>query len=102
MTRLILLSFAAWRLSNLLVNEAGPGNVLVTLRRRMGVKYDAQSRRTSDSWTGDLFNCIWCMSVWAAGLVALLSLNRGAEKFILTPLGLAGLVVAIEEVINHD
>lgn len=101
MRDLILLVFASWRLSNLLVNEAGPGNVLVKLRKLTGIYYDERSKRQSRTFIGDLFNCIWCMSVWVGLLMVILNQVEGVRKWFVTPLGLAGLVVFLDSKVKE-
>jgi hypothetical protein len=51
---------ATWRATHLLVNEDGPGNLLVRLRRLAG-----------KGWPGGLMNCFYCASLWVAVPAAL-------------------------------
>lgn len=63
---LIILSFATWRLSNLLVDEEGPWAVFSTLRYRAGVRFrDAPpyDQYGTNSFARGLI-CLWCVSVW--------------------------------------
>ena len=53
--RFALATLATWRVSHLLVEEDGPADVVVRLRRRAG-----------SSWAGDLLDCFYCLSVWVA------------------------------------
>ena len=55
---LILATLATWRVTHLLVNEDGPGEVVVRLRRRAG-----------SGWAGALMDCFYCMSFWVAVVV---------------------------------
>ena len=68
------IGLATWRLASLLVNEAGPGGVFLRLREWLGIEHDATGR--PNIWAGDglpaLFSCVWCMSVWMAGLAYLI------------------------------
>lgn len=69
MTRFIRLSLATWRLASLFVNEAGLFSVLARLRQAVGVKTDKYGQRYADNELGELFTCVWCMSIWTAGFV---------------------------------
>jgi hypothetical protein len=57
--RLVLASLATWRLTHLLVEEDGPHDAVVTLRRRLG-----------DSFFGSLMDCFQCLSLWIAAPLA--------------------------------
>lgn len=66
----LILALATWRISSLLVEESGPWQIFARLRARVGVRYDENLQRTADSMIGELFSCIWCMSVWIGLLIA--------------------------------
>lgn len=52
----LILSLAVWRLSNLLVNEDGPYQMLAEFRHKaVNITH--------------LFECVWCLSIWL-GLIA--------------------------------
>jgi hypothetical protein len=53
--RFALAALATWRVTHLLAEEDGPADVVVRLRRRAG-----------SGWPGDLLDCFYCLSVWAA------------------------------------
>ena len=53
--RFVLAALATWRVTHLLLEEDGPADVVVRLRRRAG-----------SSWAGDLLDCFYCLSVWVA------------------------------------
>jgi hypothetical protein len=53
--RFLLAALATWRVTHLLVEEDGPADVVVRLRRRAG-----------SSRAGDLLDCFYCLSVWVA------------------------------------
>jgi hypothetical protein len=46
---------ATWRVTHLLAEEDGPGDLVVRLRVRAG-----------DGWQGRLLDCFYCLSVWTA------------------------------------
>lgn len=78
----VLTALAAWRLASMLVNEDGPGAMFARLRRWAGINYvvrmgpDGQpdSMRVAQGALAEGLTCVWCVSVWTAGLFVLLSL----------------------------
>lgn len=63
---LVLLGFATWNISSLLVREDGPFLVFARLRNRVGVIVSAEGIVYADNALGELFTCIWCMSRWVS------------------------------------
>jgi hypothetical protein len=53
--RFLLASLATWRVTHLLAEEDGPGDVVVHLRGRVG-----------EGRLGGLMDCFQCLSVWVA------------------------------------
>lgn len=66
LTHFLILALATWRLSSLLVNEAGPGDVFLKLRENFGFTHDTSKNKLiiPDGFWGELFSCIWCCSLW--------------------------------------
>ena len=66
----VVLALAVFRVSLLLVEERGPYDIFGKLRARLGIKYDQNSfpyvtyRNGLRMELGELFLCIWCLSVW--------------------------------------
>ena len=71
LTTFLILNLATWRVSSLLVNEGGPGDIFTRLRFLIGVQFDEQSERIATNIVAGVFNCIWCMSFWIAVVVAI-------------------------------
>jgi hypothetical protein len=63
--RFVLAVLATWRVTHLLANEDGPGNVIVGLRRRLG-----------DGLLASLMDCFNCLSLWIAAPAAFLVSSR--------------------------
>jgi hypothetical protein len=59
--RFVLVSLAVWRVTHLLAEEDGPGDVVVRLRARLG-----------DSIAGRAMDCFFCLSLWIAAPFAVL------------------------------
>lgn len=98
---IVELVLATWRLSCLLVQERGPGDVFKRIREMPGVETHALG---PDGWPmtffGRLLFCIRCTSVWAALAVLILSqlapwlvrvLAFSAGAIIIEELGFEGL-----------
>lgn len=66
LAELLILAFATWRITNLLVddNEEGPYEILPKIRHFLGVEYDEKSRRYGRNQIGKALICPWCTSVW--------------------------------------
>ena len=66
---LILLGLATWRITSLLCNEDGPFGIFRKLREKLGIVHydDGQAMEYPNNFFGELFGCVWCLSVWVAG-----------------------------------
>jgi hypothetical protein len=69
---ILILGGATWRVSHMLVNEDGPGDIFVRFRVFAGVRYDEFSRPYGNGFLPSLFTCVYCMSVWVALVLGLL------------------------------
>lgn len=67
-TRFLVGALATWRVTHLLVEEDGPADVVVRLRRRAG-----------DGWVGQALDCFYCLSIWTAAPVAAAVARRPRE-----------------------
>lgn len=68
MKLLLLLGLATWRISSIVIDEAGPLNVFGEARHRLGV--DAPGRIVPGSLQ-ELATCLWCLSVWVGAALCL-------------------------------
>lgn len=78
-----ILALAAWRLTNLLVNEDGPLDIFLKLREYLGVYHSGGyeeylEKPVYEQILVGLFQCIWCMSVWVSGVICLFAWFFGA------------------------
>ena len=83
-TRFLVGALATWRVTHLLVEEDGPADVVVRLRRRAG-----------DGWIGQAMDCFYCLSIWTAAPVAAAVARRPREA-PLTWLALSGAACLLE------
>ena len=83
-TRIVLASLATWRLAHLVAEEDGPANVIARARAAAG-----QGR------LGELMDCFYCLSLWAAMPFALVTAPRRRDA-PLTWLALSGAACLLE------
>lgn len=67
----IILSLAVWRISNLLVDESGPYDILSKFRYAIGIDYTDRGERFTTNEFAELFDCVFCLSVWVGLFVSL-------------------------------
>jgi hypothetical protein len=82
--RFLLGVLATWRVTHLLAEEDGPGDLVVRLRVRAG-----------DGWQGSLMDCFYCLSVWTAMPFALAIVRRRSDM-PLAVLALSGAACLLE------
>jgi hypothetical protein len=88
-TSFVLGGLAVWRVSHLVVREDGPWRVFATLRRRA----------ESTMW-GELFSCIYCMSLWVAALVAFALGEVWLERVLAWP-ALSGAALIVDRIVQR-
>jgi hypothetical protein len=76
--RLVLAIFATWRITNLLSNEDGPGDIIAHFRARLGTGLG-----------GKLMDCFQCLSLWVAAPMAFF-VSNSPLNLCLTWLALSG------------
>jgi Protein of unknown function (DUF1360) len=82
--RFVVGALATWRVTHVLVEEDGPADAVVRLRRRAG-----------DGWIGQALDCFYCLSIWTAAPVAAAVARRPREA-PLTWLALSGAACLLE------
>jgi uncharacterized protein DUF1360 len=85
-TRFLVGSLAVWRLTHLIAEEDGPGDLVLRIRERLG-----------SSRLGDLMDCFACVSVWVAAPVSLSVAERTRDVPIVW-LALSGSACLLERV----
>jgi uncharacterized protein DUF1360 len=81
---------SVWRLTHLLSQEDGPGNVFRRIRLAAGTGF----------W-GSLVNCFYCLSLWTSAPVALFITEEWTRR-ALTWLALSGAAILLERVTDRD
>ena len=83
-TRFILAALATWRLAHLVAEEDGPANLIARARAHAGA-----------SQLGELMDCFYCLSLWAAAPLAFATAPRRRDV-PLTWLALSGAACLLE------
>ena len=96
--RLLVAALAAYRLARLLALDEGPGGIFEATRRVLGgedIDPETLQARTN---LGRGVTCPYCLGVWVALLLALLSFFPSfLGDFFLTVFGLAGAQTYLQE-----
>ena len=70
MTEFILACFAVFRLAELIAVDDGPGDVLLTMRAKLGA-YDLDDDGRPATSIGRGIICPWCIGIWLSALAAM-------------------------------
>jgi hypothetical protein len=89
--RLILGVLVVWRITHLLQAEDGPWHLIVHLRQWLGQGF----------W-GDLLDCFYCLSLWAALPVAVLTGQDWKHRLALWPALSAGAIILERVSSRHE
>lgn len=62
----IVLGLATWRVSNLLVDEKGPWDLFLKMRKLAGIEHDEDGTAIliPDGFMPGVLSCVWCASIW--------------------------------------
>lgn len=81
----IVAMLACYRITFMLHNESGPGDMFTKLRVKLGVRFDQYSNPYGTNWVSEGFLCFMCLSVWIATLITA-ALVLGALWHVLEPI----------------
>lgn len=99
----LLMGLATWRLASLLIQEAGPWDIFVRLRHRVGVRYDEFSKPYGQNTLAALFTCMWCGSVWFGAAVAVAYLVLPSPTLIAClPLALSAVAILLTRMVPYE
>lgn len=96
----VLGALAIWRLSSLLHRERGPFDIFYRLRVLIGVKHSDGMLDDvfPDTYLGQMFACIWCLSVNVAILwTAAYAIWPAGCRWASLPLALSALGLLVEK-----
>lgn len=100
----IILALAIWRIGNMLVKEDGPWLMFEHLRLKAGLMPQSADHpmgvRETDPpgrMPGSLFTCVWCMSIWVAGVwTVFYALNKKIASWAAMPFALSAISCVID------
>ena len=81
---------SVWRITHLLQAEDGPGDILVSFRRKAG-----------EGFWGKLLDCFYCLSLWTALPFAFLIGEYWRERLVLW-LAFSGGAILLERITNRE
>lgn len=96
MTWFFLITLAVWRITALLVYEAGPFDLLARIRDLLGVRYDENSKCTGNV-LARMLCCFKCMSVWIALAAAVLYFRN---EWVVYTLAISASAIVIDRWVN--
>ena len=99
-TDLIVYGLAIWRISSLFVNEAGPGNIFLKLRERVGIQFDGDM--VPETFIAGVLSCVWCFSIWASFFLTIFWLisPEWSLKFSV-PFAFSGIAILLDVAIKR-
>lgn len=96
----LIFALAVWRISSLLVNEDGPFDIFIKLRWKAGVRFDKESEPYGTNVISKGLLCVWCVSVWIAGVGAIL-ISANFLEYIVLVLALSAAAIMVECLVNR-
>lgn len=88
------LGLATWRISKLLMDEAGPWNVVQRFRETFGFVHDDDGNIVAVP-EGSVLGCIYCLSVWVGLSLVLLPPN------IRRVFAVSAIAILVEDLLEH-
>jgi len=106
LTDFIILSLAAWRIANLVVDDSedGPFDILPKIRYWLGIRYDDRGRMMSVDGPllyrelGRAVSCMWCLSIWVG---IFLSFIPSEIRIILWPFAISAGVLLVNKFVKR-
>lgn len=99
----VIASLATYRITAMLNNEKGPGDIFGKFRVRIGVRYDVYSNPFGMNWIAEGVLCFYCLSVWVGFAVSAFIVLATVTGFplvgslLLFPFALSGLAVFLKK-----
>lgn len=101
LTLFLLGGLACFRLTSLLVYEAGPYDVFHRIRKRAGITYDKNSNKIADGELGRMLLCPWCTSLWVGiGLTVLYAISPPLLVYVSLPFSFSAVCIIVQELLD--
>lgn len=96
-----VLALAVWRISSLIINDAGPFEIFAKFRHLVGVRYNEHSEAYGTNELAELFVCICCFSIWVGTAWAILYWYAPVVAFWLAlPLSFSAVAIVVNRYAN--
>lgn len=95
---LIIAALATWRISYMLVNEDGPGDVFIAMRQAMGA-FDLDQNGVALTSVGRGIKCIYCVSAWVGLWCTVVVL---IAPWLLLPFALSTAAIWLNRIIRRE
>lgn len=94
----LILSLATYRISNLLIDESGPFELLDIFRYKIGVRHNDKNIPYGLNQFAELFTCIYCLSIWI-GVVITVSYTIIPEytSWLCLPFALSSIAIGLHK-----
>lgn len=100
---LLILGLATWRLTSLIVSEAGPWDLMAKFRHRIGIRYDDLSQPYGTNVIASAMTCVWCFSVWIGlGMAGMFLIFGPYVIMACLPLSLSAMSILIERMTDGE
>lgn len=102
---LAVLALATWRISVMLVREAGPFFVFKKIRELTGIAHDPDGNvlKVPDTFFAGLLSCVWCTSVWVGALWTLeWYLSNGIMFWVAVPFSLSAGAIVFDRLFDRS
>lgn len=102
----IIGALATYRLTAMIHNEAGPGDMFGKFRSMIGIKFDQYSNPYGTNWVAEGVLCFYCLSVWIGFVVMVWLMLAALLDFILLgvillfPLAFSGVAVYLKKAVG--
>ncbi len=91
----IVAALASWRLASIAHREG----IFRPVRRWLGIGEEGGVITYPETFLGELFSCLWCLSVWTGTLCTVLLF---VFPHVLLPFALSALAIGLERAVEHD
>ena len=91
----VVYALATWRVSSLLVDEAGPFRMFIRLRELVGITHDMDDNvaMIPDRFLPGILSCVWCVSIWVGLFWTIMYLFCDYSLYLALPLALSAAAI---------
>lgn len=100
LTYFLLMGLATWRLTSMLMSEAGPFDIFVKFRELFGIRHydDGSVLSYKTNFFCKLLQCVWCCSVWVgAGFAVLHFFLPTVAIYFALPFAFSTIAILLQE-----